>query len=108
MKSATYERIYGMVRRIPRGSVSTYGRIAKATRCSGPRQVGYALHALDGSSAVPWHRVVNARGGISLSSAAAITQRLRLQAEGVEFGAAGRIDLARFGWMPAGYRRAGG
>ena len=45
-QSPTYTRIYAIIRRIPRGRVSTYGRIAIAAKASGARQVGYALHAL--------------------------------------------------------------
>jgi methylated-DNA-protein-cysteine methyltransferase related protein len=67
------------------------------------RQVGYALAALSPSSAVPWHRVINAGGRVSIRSHAgggAISQRLLLEREGVRFSGAGRIDLATFGWRP--------
>jgi methylated-DNA-protein-cysteine methyltransferase-like protein len=63
-----YERIYRAVQRIPRGRVATYGQIAEIAKASGPRQVGYALHALPEANDVPWHRVVNAKGTISLRS----------------------------------------
>ena len=69
-----------------------------------PRQarfVGYALHALPTDSDVPWHRVVNAQGAISLRDHHALTQRMLLTGEGVRFDARGRADLARFGWKPA-------
>jgi methylated-DNA-protein-cysteine methyltransferase related protein len=95
----TYERIYAVIRRVPRGNVVTYGRVAEAAGCSGPRQVGYALHALGERTAVPWHRVINAQGAISLAGASAITQRLRLETEGVRFNARGRVDLELFGWV---------
>ena len=94
----TYSRIYAAVRTIPRGRVSTYGRIAEAAHAQGARQVGYALHALGDSAAVPWQRVVNARGAISLPGSAGVTQRLRLEAEGVRFNSRGVIDLKVFGW----------
>ena len=106
LTDSTYERIYAVVRRIPIGHVSTYGRIAVAARANGPRQVGYALHSLGGGTSVPWHRVVSATGGISVRGATAITQELKLDAEGVVVGAGGRIDLGRFGWTP-GSRRKG-
>jgi methylated-DNA-protein-cysteine methyltransferase-like protein len=66
------------------------------------RQVGYALHDLPAHTTVPWHRVVNARGGISLRRVfgAEIEQRIRLEREGVRFDAAGRVSLADFGWRP--------
>jgi methylated-DNA-protein-cysteine methyltransferase-like protein len=88
-----------VVRRIPRGRVSTYGAIARAAGASGARQVGYAMHALDSSSPVPWHRVVNAQGRVSLPGSAGVLQRARLLAEGIACDARGRIDLARYGWV---------
>lgn len=95
-----YQRIYAVVRRIPAGRVSTYGRIALTARASGPRQVGYALHALRVDVGVPWHRVVNASGRISVTGSSAITQRLKLHSEGVKFDARERVDLKEFGWTP--------
>lgn len=95
----THERVYRIVRRIPRGRVTTYGRIATLAGMPGrARQVGYALHALSDGTPVPWHRVINARGTLSLRGHAAITQRIRLEREGVAFNPAGRVDLTRFGW----------
>ena len=95
-----YERIYRVVRRIPRGRVATYGQIAEIAKASGPRQVGYALHALPEPNDVPWHRVVNAQGRISLRSGLGgeSFQHALLKAEAVEFDAKGRIDLDRFRW----------
>ena len=95
-------RIYATIRRIPPGRVATYGQIAELAGL--PRQarlVGYALAALDVDSDVPWHRVVNARGAISLpaSGHSALMQRARLEAEGVIFGK-DRVSLTRFGWRP--------
>ncbi len=95
-----YERIYRAVQRIPRGRVATYGQIAEIAKASGPRQVGYALHALPEANDVPWHRVVNAKGTISLRSGLGgeSLQQALLKAEAVEFDAKGRIDLDRFRW----------
>jgi methylated-DNA-protein-cysteine methyltransferase-like protein len=93
-----YQRVYAVVRRVPCGRVTTYGQVARLAGCTGPRQAGYALAALKEPTAVPWHRVVNAGGGISLTGSAAVTQRLRLQREGIRFNAQGVIDLAAFGW----------
>jgi methylated-DNA-protein-cysteine methyltransferase related protein len=90
------------VRRIPRGRVATYGQIAALAGLPGhARQVGYALAALPAGSTVPWHRVVNAQGRISLrrdGPGAGVAQRQRLEREGVPFDGAGRVSLARFGW----------
>ena len=99
-----WERIYRVVRRIPRGRVATYGQVAELAGLPGhARQVGYALNALSGGDArVPWQRVINARGEVSARSApdADRLQRAMLEAEGVVFGTDGRIDLARFRWRP--------
>ncbi|HET7922593.1 MAG TPA: MGMT family protein [Gammaproteobacteria bacterium] len=95
--SSLYQRIYAEVRRIPRGRVSTYGGIARRLGGCGPRQVGYALAALPVGSRVPWHRVVNHKGEISLREGSA-RQRQRLEAEGLRFNARGRINLSEAGW----------
>jgi methylated-DNA-protein-cysteine methyltransferase-like protein len=98
-----WERVWAVVRRIPRGRVATYGQVAALAGLGRQaRQVGYALHALPGEGFAPWHRVVNARGAISLlpGAGADVTQRLRLEREGVRFDARGRIDLECYGWQP--------
>lgn len=99
---SSYTDIYAVVRRIPRGRVATYGQIARLAGLAGhARQVGYALHALKPSTTLPWQRVVNAAGRISLRPMnGGISQRLLLEKEGVRFDAGGRIALARFGWRP--------
>jgi methylated-DNA-protein-cysteine methyltransferase-like protein len=97
----TRKRIYAAVRRIPRGRVATYGGIAELAGLEGhARQVGYALHDLPANSGLPWHRVINAKGEISPRTAGDSheLQRMLLEAEGVEFDLAGRIDLKRFRW----------
>lgn len=102
--SGVYERIYRAVRRIPEGRVASYGQIARLIGApSRARQVGYALAALRDADPVPWHRVVNARGEISRRAdpGYADWQRILLEGEGIEFDAAGRIDLARFQWRPS-------
>jgi len=99
---STYHHIYAVVRRIPRGRVATYGQVARLAGLPGrARQVGYALAALRSSTAVPWQRVVNAAGAISLrATAGGLSQRLLLEREGVRFNEAGRIALDRFAWRP--------
>ena len=100
MARTRYQRIYDTVRRIPPGRVASYGQVAALTGLPGrARQVGYALHALKAED-VPWHRVVNVAGKISLRGPSAITQQIRLAQEGVTCETGGRIDLRRFGWKP--------
>ncbi|HET7691873.1 MAG TPA: MGMT family protein [Gemmatimonadota bacterium] len=97
-----YAAIYAMVRRIPPGKATTYGHIAALCgKPRGARAVGWALHALPDGSDVPWHRVVNKSGGISISKVGLPPelQRALLQAEGVEFEPDGRVDLRRWGWI---------
>lgn len=99
----SYQRIYDVVRRIPKGRVATYGQVASLAGLAGhARQVGYALHALPEGTAVPWHRVVNASGRISQRSVAGaeLVQQQLLAREGVRFNALGKIMLARFRWKP--------
>ena len=97
MTNKTYQRIYAVVRRIPRGRVATYGQVAQLAGLEGrARQVGYALH--NAPPGLPWHRVINARGCISAraSSDWGELQLRLLEAEGVEFDLEGRVDLKRF------------
>lgn len=101
MGESFFERVYQVVRLIPAGRVATYGQVAHllgAPRAA--RTVGWALRAVPAGSGVPWQRVVNSRGTISLGQGAggAEIQRALLEEEGVRFDEEGRIDLARFGW----------
>jgi methylated-DNA-protein-cysteine methyltransferase-like protein len=101
--SSSYQRIYAVVRRIPEGRVATYGQVASLAGLAGhARQVGYALHALPDGTAVPWHRVVNARGAISLRSmpGGELVQRGLLEREGIRLDPRGRVLLARVRWAP--------
>ena len=101
--SGNYRKIYAVVRRIPRGRVATYGQVAKLAGLPGhARQVGYALHALPESESVPWHRVVNAKGGVSPRSEPGWdgVQRQLLEREGIDFDAQGRIALREVQWRP--------
>ncbi|MBC8424995.1 MGMT family protein [bacterium] len=94
-----HDRIYAAVQSIPVGCVATYGQVAELAGL--PRRwrlVGRALKVLPDGSAIPWHRVVNARGRISERTGdSTADQRFLLEDEGVVFDAAGRIDFARFG-----------
>ncbi len=89
------ERIYSVIRQVPAGKVTTYGQVSKIMGTVSARQVGYALAAVREPMKVPWQRVVNSQGKISLPGS---DQRRLLEAEGVEFDEKDRIDLKRFGW----------
>src|SRR5215216_1701526 len=102
----TFERIYRIVLRIPRGRVMTYGQIARLLEDRySPRLVGWAMHATpqDGRN-IPWHRVINSRGGISTGRVVIQEpelQRWVLEAEGVVFDGRGHCDLGLYQWSPA-------
>jgi methylated-DNA-protein-cysteine methyltransferase-like protein len=92
--------VYAVVRKIPRGEVATYGQIALlAGRERAARAVGGAMRSCPDD--VPWHRVVNAQGGISRRrrDVGMLTQRIRLEQEGVRLRR-GRVWLSRFQWDP--------
>jgi methylated-DNA-protein-cysteine methyltransferase-like protein len=95
-----YERIYAVVRSIPAGRVATYGQVAAIVGNCTARMVGYALAAVPPGSNVPWQRVINAQGKISLraDSAGHERQRQLLEAEGVQFDGQGKIALRRYRW----------
>lgn len=101
-----YHRIYRVVRHIPKGRVATYGLVARlAGRPGAARTVGWALSALPEDSDVPWWRVLNAAGRISLSGAdhGSVVQRALLLREGVKFAPGGAVNLAVFGWPAEAY-----
>jgi methylated-DNA-protein-cysteine methyltransferase-like protein len=95
------ERVYRIVRSIPRGRVMTYGQLAEILgEGYTPRTVGFVMHSSDDST--PWHRVINAQGGCSTGRIALPSdkQQRMLAAEGVEFNERGRCDLQRYLWIP--------
>lgn len=102
-----YEQVYAVIRRIPRGKVSSYGRIAAMLgKPNAARAVGYALNALRDKrddpayQNVPWQRVVNSQGRISIGSrdVTANRQAILLGEEGVEVSDTLKIDLDIFLW----------
>lgn len=90
------------IRRIPRGKVASYGQIASlAGHPRGARQVARLLHSLSDREGLPWHRVINSQGRISLPMEGAGTlQRDLLRKEGVEVEGDGSLELERFRWKP--------
>jgi methylated-DNA-protein-cysteine methyltransferase-like protein len=107
-----FGRIWAIVARIPRGRVATYSQVARlAGLPNGARTVGWAMAALPDRLAVagrpvPWHRVVNVQGRISLGGDAALEQRARLRLEGIRVSLTGRLRLALHRWRPAAPRTA--
>ena len=104
-----FERVYAIVRRIPRGRVATYGQVAALAGLAGQaRFVGYALAALPDGSGVAWQRVINAQGRVSArrdGSGVEALQAAMLRREGVRFGGDGAVALATFRWRPGRGRR---
>jgi methylated-DNA-protein-cysteine methyltransferase related protein len=101
------EAVWHLVRRIPRGRVATYGQIAALLgRPRSARAVGGALQKCPAD--LPWYRVVNAQGGISARArmSSMLTQRIRLEAEGVAFRR-GRVVLRAHAWRSTGRRWRG-
>ncbi len=101
--SQFYEDVYQVTCRIPAGRVTTYGAIAAMlARPMAARAVGYALSALPEGTSVPWHRVINAQGRISLKDrhpGETGLQRRLLEREGVVFDSEDRVDLRLIGWV---------
>jgi methylated-DNA-protein-cysteine methyltransferase-like protein len=94
---ALFPRVYDIVRQVPRGKVTTYGDVAQLVgQGCDARLAGYAMAACPDD--VPWQRVINAQGKISVQGDSAQKQRMRLEAEGIEFDARSKIDLKRFRW----------
>jgi methylated-DNA-protein-cysteine methyltransferase-like protein len=105
MKEPTgfFERVWDIVARIPCGSVTTYGAIARALGSPGAaRTVGWAMRATPAKSGLPCHRVVSASGALSPDDAfgGPGIQRALLESEGVTFDARRRVDLRRHLWLP--------
>ena len=98
-RASLHAAIYAIVRRIPAGSVTTYGSIARALNMPrGARQVGWAMSAVSEDD-VPAHRVVNATGGVSGGWSAEV-RRAMLEEEGVTFDLLGHVRLERHLWEP--------
>lgn len=95
-----WTRVYILVKRIPKGRVLTYGRLAQATRLpGGARAAGRAMAACPQGQAVPWHRVLAAGGRIAVREPFASLQRRLLESEGVRL-VGGRVPLAEHLWAP--------
>lgn len=97
-----FERVWRLVRLVPRGKVTTYGQLSQwIERRLTPVGVGWAVRAAP-DGLIPWQRVVNAGGGISTNKEHPGLQRAMLEEDGVRFSADGTIDLTRYGWTRRG------
>lgn len=97
----TFEKIYEVVKRIPKGKVASYGTVAAmAGNPRWARVVGYALHSNPEPIAIPCHRVVTKDGRVSVAFAfgGENMQRLLLSEEGIEFLDNGNIDMRKYEW----------
>ncbi len=107
-RTAYFELVWELVREIPGGKVSTYGRIAaylpppagmseRAYEVRGARMVGGAMAACPAD--VPWQRVINSQGKVSeRKGGGGEEQRMLLEAEGVNFDERERVDLSVYAW----------
>lgn len=98
------EKVYDLVRQIPRGRVMTYGQIAEILgEGYTARTIGYVMHGADTES-VPWQRVINAQGKCSTGKMTLPVnlQQSILESEGIKFDAAGKCDLSSVLWSPDG------
>ncbi|MFB9216891.1 MGMT family protein [Vibrio sinaloensis] len=94
-------QIFAVIHQIPRGKVTTYGEIAKLAGYPGyARHVGKALGNLPAESTLPWHRVINSQGKISLKGEDLVRQRTLLIEEEVEVSITGKVKLNKYKWQP--------
>ena len=93
------QRIFQILAAIPKGKVTTYGDIARlAGSPRAARQVGGVLKRLPAGSKLPWHRVINRLGEISLTGDDLDRQRHALLSEGVEVSPEGKVALKHYRW----------
>jgi methylated-DNA-protein-cysteine methyltransferase-like protein len=108
---AYHALVWEIVCQIPAGRVSTYGQIASMIPPPegwepqqydpvGARWVGGAMHAVPEGSGIPWQRVINSQGMVSIPKGRPghAAQRALLEAEGVVFNERDRVDLRVYGW----------
>ena len=100
-KTKSWDSVYRLVKKIPRGRVITYGEVAKKLRLKGGARVaGYAMAACPGGRGIPWHRVVGAGGRLLIREPYASFQRKLLETEGISIEGR-RLDMKRYAWSAA-------
>lgn len=102
----TWKPVYELVKKIPRGRVTTYGKLAKALRLrGGARTAGRAMAACPNGQGVPWHRVVGAGGALLIREPYASLQRKLLESEGIELAERRIVGFRTFEWNPRSAKR---
>ena len=101
-KTEVTDNILNIIKKIPFGKVATYGQIGlMAGSPFYARQVAWILHSLSKKENLPWHRVINNKGEISLKQGHGFEkQKLLLKKEGIKFNKNNRIDLVNYLWNP--------
>jgi methylated-DNA-protein-cysteine methyltransferase-like protein len=103
-----WNRVYALVKKIPRGRVTTYGQIAKALRLpGGARTAGHAMAASPSGQGVPWHRVVGAAGRLLIREPHASLQRKLLESEGLVLAEKRILNFKKYEWSPGKAKRRG-
>ncbi len=102
MDISFHQKVVKVIKNIPRGKVATYGQIAAlAGSPRAARQVVRALHTSSDKEKLPWHRVINSKGKISLKPNSGYEiQKAMLEDEKVIFAADDSIDLKKYLWQP--------
>ncbi len=97
-----YQRVVRLIKNIPKGKVATYGQIAEyAGNRRAAREVSYILHSSSEKENLPWQRVINSKGRISMKPGRGYElQKQLLQDEGVVFDEEDRVDFDKFLWQP--------
>src|SRR5271154_3820164 len=102
----SWEPVYRLVKKVPRGRVTTYGELARALRLrGGARAAGYAMAACPSGRGIPWHRVVGAGGRLIIREPYASLQRRLLETEGVTIEGR-RIDMRHYSWLKVKKKQA--
>ncbi len=101
------QAVITIIKRIPRGKVCSYGQVAAmAGQPAGARQVVRIIHAMSRKYHLPWHRLINGKGHISLPKSAGYEeQKMRLQMEGVIFGEKDQVNFADYLWKPKNIKK---
>ena len=104
----SWEPVYELVKRVPRGRVITYGQLAAAAGLrAGARAAGYAMAACPSGQGIPWHRVVGAAGRLLVREPHASLQRKLLETEGLMLAEKRILNFRDYEWRPGKSRRRG-